>query len=189
VPVGATIAPGSPAAVGTLSTTGSVTLAGTTVMKLSGTSGNTNDLLAVGNALTLGGTLTVTTLGTPVSGNVTFTLFTATNGITGAFAATNLPALNPGQSWVTTGLANGILQLVTTVNANPTNITTRVTGSQLVLSWPVDHTGWRLEAQTNSLASGLGTNWVAVPNSSLFNSYTNTVDATKATVFYRLIYP
>jgi fibronectin-binding autotransporter adhesin len=189
VPVGATIAPGTPAAIGTLTVTNSVTLGGTTVMKLSATSGGTNDVVSTGGALTLGGALNVTILAGPLPGNATFTLFSAVGGISGAFAATNLPALNPGQAWDTDNLANGVLQLVTTVNPNPTNITFTVSGNHLMLAWPADHTGWRLEAQTNSLATGLYTNWVPVPNSNLANGYTNTLDATKGAVFYRLVYP
>ena len=188
VPAGATLATGTPTAIGTLSATGSVTLAGTTDMKLSGVSGDTNDMLAVGNALTLGGTLNVTTLVVPPSGNATFTLFTATNGITGAFAVTNLPALSAGQKWVTTNLANGILQLVTTVNLNPTNITAKVSGNTLSLTWPTDHTGWTLQAQTNSLTSGLGNNWFSLPNSASGNTYNITIDPTQGSVFYRLFH-
>lgn len=184
-PAGAEIAPGSATAPGTLTLTGSATLGGTTVMKLNGSA---NDLLVAGNVITLGGTLTVTNLA-PLSGNQTYTLFIATNGITGAFAATNLPALGTGQEWITTNLANGVLYLETTVNTNPTNITATVSGNQLVLSWPADHTGWTLEAQTNSLSTGLGTNWVPVANSASVNSITNTVDPKQGAVFYRLIYP
>ncbi len=33
-----------------------------------------------------------------------------------------------------------------------------VAGNQLQLNWPVDHTGWQLQSQTNSLAVGLDTN-------------------------------
>src|SRR5262249_53403474 len=33
---------------------------------------------------------------------------------------------------------------------------------QLQLSWPLDHLGWRLQAQTNTSGTGLGTNWGTV---------------------------
>jgi hypothetical protein len=75
------------------------------------------------------------------------------------------------------------------VNTNPTNITFTVTANQMVLSWPADHTGWHLQAQTNALTAGLGTNWVTVPNSDQNNSYTNTINPANPTVFYRLVYP
>jgi hypothetical protein len=48
--------------------------------------------------------------------------------------------------------------------------------------------GWRLQAQTNTLATGLGTNWFDVPGSDLTNSLTLPADASKGSVFYRMIY-
>jgi len=75
------------------------------------------------------------------------------------------------------------------VNTNPTNITSVVNGNQLILSWPTDHIGWRLQAQTNSLSTGLGTNWVDVPNTGAVNSYTNVINAANGSVFYRMVYP
>ncbi|MDR3459783.1 MAG: autotransporter-associated beta strand repeat-containing protein [Verrucomicrobiae bacterium] len=75
------------------------------------------------------------------------------------------------------------------VNTNPTNLISVVTGGTLQLSWPTDHTGWRLQAQTNSLSTGLGTNWVDVPNTSTVNSYTNVINAATGSVFYRMVYP
>ena len=33
----------------------------------------------------------------------------------------------------------------------------------MTLTWPTDHTGWRLQSQTNSLNVGINTNWVEVP--------------------------
>jgi hypothetical protein len=59
----------------------------------------------------------------------------------------------------------------------------------LTLSWPTDHTGWRLEAQTNSLAAGLGTNWATVANSSGTNKMVIPIITTNGSVFFRLIYP
>jgi autotransporter-associated beta strand protein len=83
----------------------------------------------------------------------------------------------------------GSLQVAATVATNPTNITFTVSGNSLILSWPADHTGWHLQAQTNSLTSGLGTNWVTIPNTDLGNSYTNTINPANGAVFYRMILP
>ena len=48
--------------------------------------------------------------------------------------------------------------------------------------------GWRLQAQTNALSSGLSTNWAYVTDGSV--SSTNiTVNSANPTVFYRLTYP
>jgi autotransporter-associated beta strand protein len=62
-------------------------------------------------------------------------------------------------------------------------------GNSLTFSWPADHTGWRLEAQTNTLSSGLGTNWATVANSSGTNQIVVPIITTNGSVFYRLIYP
>lgn len=76
-----------------------------------------------------------------------------------------------------------------TVNTNPTNITTSVSGGNLTLSWPTDHTGWTLQTQTNSLSVGLGTNWVNVAGSATTNQITIPISAVNSSVFFRLIYP
>jgi hypothetical protein len=64
-----------------------------------------------------------------------------------------------------------------------------LSGSQLTLSWPADHTGWRLQSQTNSVAVGLTTNWFNVANSSTTNQMIMPITLTNGSVFYRLIYP
>jgi len=62
-------------------------------------------------------------------------------------------------------------------------------GSQIQLSWPMDHLGWRLETQTNSPGAGISSNWVTVPNSNLTNQFALPVDAIDGSVFFRLTYP
>jgi hypothetical protein len=67
-----------------------------------------------------------------------------------------------------------------------------VSGNNLNLSWPPDHTGWRLLVQTNSLSNGLNENsnaWFTVPGSASVNSENITMDPKQGTVFYRLVYP
>jgi hypothetical protein len=187
---GATILPGDPVTVGLMTVTnGNVALAGMSLMKLDCTV-PTNDLLAAEGtsaAITFGGTLTVTNLnGTPAL-NDTFKLFSAAS-YAGNFAATNLPALGAGLAW-NWNPANGILSVVSPVNSNPTNITVAVSGGVLTLSWPADHTGWRLQVQTNSLGSGLGANWWDVAGSATVNSISVTNNPGNGAVFYRMVYP
>lgn len=83
------------------------------------------------------------------------------------------------------------LEVATTpfVNTNPTNIVFAVANGQMTLSWPTDHTGWQLQAQTNSLATGLGTDWFDVSNSTTTNQVTVPINLTSGCVFYRLVYP
>jgi regulation of enolase protein 1 (concanavalin A-like superfamily) len=61
-------------------------------------------------------------------------------------------------------------------------------GTQLQLSWPPDHIGWRLVSQTNSLTTGLGTNWATVANSPGTNQLLIPIDPANGTVFFQLVY-
>jgi autotransporter-associated beta strand protein len=82
--------------------------------------------------------------------------------------------------------------LVSPVATNPTNIATSVTGTNLTLSWPTDHTGWRLLVQTNNLVRGISTNpadWGVVSGSANTNQVIIPIDPGKPTEFYRLVYP
>ncbi|HSY17395.1 MAG TPA: hypothetical protein VK815_03635 [Candidatus Acidoferrales bacterium] len=81
------------------------------------------------------------------------------------------------------------LSIGASVNTAPTNITTAVSGNLLTLSWPADHTGWRLQVQTNTLGAGLGTNWADVAGSTTVNSVNATINPANGTVFYRMVYP
>jgi len=74
------------------------------------------------------------------------------------------------------------------VNTTPTNITMQVSGTSLTLAWPVDHIGWRLEAQTNSLPIGLSSNWVSLGYQST-NVVNLPIVPVNGSVFYRLAYP
>ncbi|HEY1790913.1 MAG TPA: LamG-like jellyroll fold domain-containing protein [Verrucomicrobiae bacterium] len=79
-------------------------------------------------------------------------------------------------------------QIPPPINPNPTNIVFSVMNNQLKLSWPVDHLGWILQVQTNSLSVGLGTNWVNVNGSSSVTNIVIPINLTNGTEFYRLKY-
>ena len=76
--------------------------------------------------------------------------------------------------------------VVSGVNPTPTNLVASVSGHQLTLTWPADHTGWTLQAQTNGLSQGLGANWVDIGGSTATNQMTFTVDPAAPAVFYRM---
>jgi hypothetical protein len=70
-----------------------------------------------------------------------------------------------------------------------TNVTLTVNGTSLNLNWPADHTGWELQSQTNTLAKGLGTNWVSIVGSTATNQMVFPVVNTNPAVFFRITYP
>jgi hypothetical protein len=74
------------------------------------------------------------------------------------------------------------------VNPAPTNLGKSISGNQLTLSWPSDHTGWTLQAQTNSRSIGLSGAWFDVSGSATTNQMTMPVNPASPTVFYRLRY-
>jgi autotransporter-associated beta strand protein len=180
---GGAIAPGT--SIGTLTINNTLTLSGTTVMELNATTG-TNDVIRGLTSVTYGGTLTLSNLSGAINTSSAFKLFNA-NQYQGAFA-TVIPATpGPGLAWNTNTLVTeGTLRVLSTA---PASIASAMSGSLLTFSWPADHTGWRLQVQTNAASVGLSTNWVDVLNSPLTNRITFTVDSTIGCAFYRLIYP
>jgi hypothetical protein len=81
-----------------------------------------------------------------------------------------------------------IIPLVSPINANPTNIVATMTNSTLYLTWPVDHTGWQLQAQTNSVGVGISTNWANYNPSTGTHQVAIPINPANGTVFYRLMY-
>lgn len=194
---GSIIQPGWLNSIGILTVTNDLNLQGTAVLELNRT--NTplpNDRL-VAHTIEAGGTLQVNNLGPDLHTGDRFQLF-STN-VTGAFTVTNLPVTTGNGSityvWQNNLAVDGSLTVlvgVPNVNTTPTNITASVSGGVLTLTWPADHTGWHLQAQTNSLAVGLNPNtnaWTTVPDSSSVNTINLPINPALPTVFYRLVYP
>jgi hypothetical protein len=150
-------------------------------------------------------TIPVTAVGTPPIGfwwtNVTSHTALAT-GMTNTAATlnatlnyANVPAnWNGDQLGLTVsnayGMTNAFFTLaIANVNVSRTNIVFAVTNNQLTLSWPADHTGWQLQAQTNLISVGINTNWVNVSGSASTNQVVIPINLTNGCVFYRLVYP
>ncbi|HEU5395654.1 MAG TPA: polysaccharide lyase family protein, partial [Verrucomicrobiae bacterium] len=114
----------------------------------------------------------------------------------------------PGLAFTNSGLVNGTMYYYTItatnafgesalsspISARPTsdlatNLLFSAAPGQLAFSWPVDHTGWILQAQTNSLDRGLGTNWTDVLGSDATNVMTVPFLPANAGAFFRLIHP
>ncbi len=193
VAAGGTLRPGD--GLGTLTVNANLTLSagGTTAMEIS-KSASTNATITGLGTLTYGGTLVITNAGGTLTTSDAFPLFFATT-YAGSFAAISPATPGAGLAWNTNTLTtDGTLRIVvgSTVNPNPTNITTSVHGNALTLSWPADHTGWRLQVQTKGLAAGLSSNtnyWATVPGSATTNSITITIISTNPAEFYRMVYP
>jgi len=132
----------------------------------------------VQQSTTNGGTYTV------IGANVTSLSFTNTGLIDGMNYYYVVSALNLG------GESTNSLQVsAIPVSLVPPRLVFQASGSQIQLAWPMDHLGWHLESQTNSLNSGLGTNWITVSGSAGTNQLTVPIGVTYGSVFYRLIYP
>jgi len=80
------------------------------------------------------------------------------------------------------------LAVHTVATSRPQVVLTAGNG-QIQLSWPMDHLGWHLEVQTNSMGTGLSSTWVAVPYSSATNMISMPADVANCAVFFRLVYP
>lgn len=105
-------------------------------------------------------------------------------------------------NYLNTALLNGtnyfyVVKAANTVgtSANSTQVSARpvstvpptssfaLVGNQIELTWPADHTGWRLQMNTNLNAA----NWQAVPGASATNQIL--IQTTNASAFFRLVYP
>ena len=131
--------------------------------------------------------ITITNLGATLQVGDTFTLFSKAMSNGAAMTVTG-----GGVNWTNKLALDGsikVLSLISTINTNAFTLTNSISGNVLTLSWPVDHTGYRLQAQTNSLSNGLGTNWATIPGSASVNSTNFTINPANGSVFYRLIYP
>lgn len=72
---------------------------------------------------------------------------------------------------------------------DPPAMSAWLSGGQYSVSWPPDHTGWRLFVQTNGIATGLSANWWLVAGSAGTNLVVLPVDPANGSVFLRLSYP
>jgi autotransporter-associated beta strand protein len=178
-------------AIGTLTINNAVSLAANAVcaMKVN-KDAVSRDLIQGMTSITFGGVLSVTNLSGTLAVGDSFKLFDAA-AYAGSFTSVTPAAPGAGLLWDTTSLTvDGTLKIVagSLVNLNPTNVLQGVTNGNLSLSWPADHTGWVLQAQTNAAGVGLTGNWVDVTGSSSTNQVVVPLHGDAGSVFYRLIY-
>jgi autotransporter-associated beta strand protein len=150
-----------------------------------------------GNTTVSGGTLAISQA--TLASNSTVTVasgaflqlgFMTTNRVGGLVLAgvTQPPGVYNGGN--TPRLAGtGSLLVASPIATNPTNLTFTVTGGSLDLSWPADHLGWFLQAQTNALTVGISNNWVDVPGSSGMTATNIPISPAAPAAFFRLRSP
>jgi autotransporter-associated beta strand protein len=94
---------------GGLTAVNSITLGGTTILKLNGSA---NDFVETGSGLTYGGTLNLVNIsGSPLTAGQSFSIFSAAS-YTGAFSSITPPTPGFGLAWDTSQLNNGIISVV-----------------------------------------------------------------------------
>lgn len=156
---------------------------------LSGANTYTGNTTVNGGTLEIGqATLAASSTVTATSGAILQLDFTGTNKVFGLVlnGSSQTPGVYSSNTSPTYITGPGSL-LVQPGPSGPGYITNNVSGGVLSLSWPAGQ-NWRLQIQTNSLTSGLGTNWVDVTPGTA-TSTNITVNPTLPTAFYRLIYP
>jgi len=182
------LAPGNNG-VGILTVSNNVTLAGNTFIEINkGSTTTNNSQLNVSGTANYGGTLAVTNVGaTPFANGDTFPLFQAAS-YSGTFASITPATPGPGLSW-SFNPTNGTLSVLSAVADYSTNLTFNVSGGSLNLAWPATHLGWILQSQTNTLATGISTNWADVAGSSAVTVTNFPVNPAVPAVFFRLRHP
>jgi fibronectin-binding autotransporter adhesin len=187
VNAGGLFVPGAYGSIGTFTVATNLALSGATYVSLNKSLAQSNSTVLVpgGATANTGSSLVVSNLGPALVAGDTFKLFSqpVTNG--------NLMSITgPANVSFTNNLAvDGTISVLPNVSTTRTNISATLVGNELRLTWPADHTGWHLQIQTNAPGTGLGTNWVTIPGTDASNGYTNTIDPTKGSVFFRMIYP
>ena len=84
------------------------------------------------------------------------------------------------------GQVQTVSDVFVTAIARPTLAIQPLPGA-VKLSWQIAGGTWRLQSQTNSLAVGLGTNWVDVADANATNEINVATSPATGSVFYRLI--
>ena len=171
---------------GTLTITNSLTFqtGSTNFMKVNAASSASDAVQGFASAA-YAGSLVVSNLSGTLTNGQSFQIFSA--GGTGSFASIS-PAPGGGLNW-SFNAASGVLSAASTIASNPTNITFTISGSTMSLAWPADHLGWLLQSQTNTLTTGLGTNWVDWPGSDAVTATNLPIIPANPSVFYRLRHP
>jgi hypothetical protein len=178
---------------GNIALQGAYTLANGTKMGfgLGGSTGNGS--ISLSGAASFAGSLSVNLNGffwPGVGSSFNLLNYTSETGV--LFTNTTLPA--PGYiTWQTNYNATAfVLSVVAHIATNTTRTNMSISTlspTNILLQWPGDHTGWRIQAQTNPVTVGISSNWAILAGVSLTNQFVMPIDKTNGTVFFRMIYP
>jgi autotransporter-associated beta strand protein len=171
--------------VGTLAASGGVTLDGTTIIKLDG---STNDVVEAATNITYGGTLNLVNIsGSPLATGNSFPVFNAAS-YSGSFATITPATPGPGLAWDTSQLSSGIINVVASSSSGPVIGGTAISGGNLVFSGsggPANGTYYVLTS-TNLTSP----DWIPVATNSFDASgnfsVTNVVSSTNPQQYYRI---
>ena len=167
-----------------------LTKSGSGAQTLNGDNSYNGDTAVNGGMLVFGqASLPTNGIVTVTSGAVLSLNFSGTNRVAGLVlnGANQSPGIYNAFSSAPYLAGTGSLIIGTPVSMNPTNILISLTGDRFTLTWPLDHTGWHLQVQTNGLDSN---GWYTVSDSTTTNIMTfSVVEGDPVSVFYRLVYP
>ncbi|MCC7374536.1 MAG: immunoglobulin domain-containing protein [Verrucomicrobiales bacterium] len=169
----------------TTQTVKSATLAGTLNLAIRHQGTAESSLLGCrAGPLACGGTLVIRQLPGALSGGESFNLLSAPS-YSGSFAKIQLPPLTSGLSWDTSKLLiDGTIRVQGSVQ--PAKVSWLMTPNALRVSWPTEHLGSLLQAQTNPLTTGLSATWWDLPGTDRVTATNLPIDAANPSVFYRL---
>ena len=175
----------NPGPLGTLTFSANVTLSGTTLMELNRTNTQNADLISA-SAVAFGGTLTVTNLADALQAGDTFLLFSGT--ISGAFAATNLPALSSTNLyWDTSLLHSGTIKVAANTAPTPTISSPGVSGTNFTLQVTASQSGFNYVLQaTPALAPATWTNIFTNAGTGGTLNFTNPISSGNPQQFFRI---
>jgi fibronectin-binding autotransporter adhesin len=175
---GGTLAPG--ASIGTLTINNNLTLGGNTLIEVNKSVNPSNDLTIVSGTLnSTGGTLTVSNLGPALVVGDQFKVFNKAVQNGGTITVTGA-----GATWANNLATDGSITVNSLIVGQPTLNFAQV-GNSLQFTWSGS---FKLQSQTNSINVGLSSNWGDYPGGGV-SGVTVPIDATKGTVFFRLVSP
>ncbi len=179
------------AQIGTISLPGAYTLANGTKLSFGLNGPASNGQISLSGAATFLGSLSANFNNPffwPTVGS-SFKLLNYTSVSGGLFTNTTLPAFI---AWQTNYSPTNFTLSVSARSTNPAPTSlfySQPTPTNLFIEWYGDHTGWKLQSQTNPLTIGIYSNWATIPGSALTNMIYLPMVKTNGSVFFRLAYP